>query len=185
MLRLMTVLAFLSTLVAPAQATDLAALDLLKQPGHHLILRHALAPGGGDPDDFQVDDCSTQRNLNETGREQARALGGLLRERGIAVDDVFSSQWCRCLDTATEMAVAPVTELPPLNSFFQNRAAEPAQTAALRDFLASYPKDKTAVLVTHQVNITAITGGWVNSGAGHILRVEADGSLTVVASVEP
>jgi len=168
----------------PGSARAVDDLALLAEPGHHLILRHALAPGTGDPAAFSLDDCATQRNLNETGRRQARDFGARIAAAGLDVDDVFTSQWCRCRDTATEMDVAPVSELPALNSFFRNREREPAQTAALKAFLLDYPTDRTAILVTHQVNITALTGNWVDSGAGYILKVE-DGRITVVGSVDP
>lgn len=95
------------------------SLALLKKPGHFAIMRHALAPGTGDPRNFDLTDCSTQRNLSEAGREQAKAVGELLRKSGIEKAGVYSSQWCRCLDTATLLGLGPVTELPALNSFFQ------------------------------------------------------------------
>ncbi len=109
----------------------------LQQAEHHyfILIRHALAPGTGDPENFQLDDCATQRNLSVAGREQARRLGDALKQRGIAVKQVLSSQWCRCLETAELMAVGEVEPFPALNSFFRDRATEPTQTAQVRDFM--------------------------------------------------
>ena len=87
-----------------------------------ILFRHALAPGTGDPPNFQVDNCSTQRNLSEEGRQQARQIGEVIRNRNIAVTRVLSSQWCRCLETAKLMDVGEVEPLKSLNSFFENRS---------------------------------------------------------------
>ncbi|MGI8936025.1 MAG: histidine phosphatase family protein [Phormidesmis sp.] len=87
-----------------------------------VLLRHALAPGTGDPANFQLNDCSTQRNLSETGREQAIAIGEAFRSRNTPVIEILSSQWCRCLETAELMAVGPVEPFPALNSFFRDRS---------------------------------------------------------------
>lgn len=83
-----------------------------------VLLRHAIAPGTGDPANFQLNDCATQRNLSESGRQQARDIGAAFRDRNIPVVEVLSSQWCRCLETAELVDIAPVEPFPPLNSFF-------------------------------------------------------------------
>ena len=98
------------------------AWDALRDGRAVLMLRHALAPGTGDPGNFDINDCSTQRNLNAEGREQALAWKVYLAEHGVEEARVFSSQWCRCLDTARGMDVGPVKEMMSLNSFFQNRS---------------------------------------------------------------
>ncbi len=103
--------------------TEPDAWNLWKQPGVHAIMRHASAPGFGDPEGFTLGNCKTQRNLSETGREEARALGEAIRSQGIQLTAIFSSQWCRCLDTARELKLGKVQALPALNSFFQGRAA--------------------------------------------------------------
>lgn len=169
---------------APLRA-DTAALAALAEPGHVLILRHALAPGTGDPGGFDLDDCSTQRTLDDVGRDQARALGARLRDAGIDEARVFSSQWCRCLETAELLGLGPVRELPALNSFFgRNRADEEMRVAALRDFLGSQPLDgPPLVLVTHQVTVTAITGDFIRSGEGHVLKLDGTGRPPVVGRV--
>ncbi|WP_211211455.1 histidine phosphatase family protein [Elioraea tepidiphila] len=127
-------------------------------------MRHAVAPGGGDPPGFRIDDCSTQRLLSEAGRAQSRAIGEALRARGIASARVLSSAWCRCLDTAERLGLGPVTIEPILNSFFADRSTAEAQTAALRGMLRNWSEPRPLVLVTHQVNITALTGVFPASG---------------------
>jgi broad specificity phosphatase PhoE len=171
-------LIILLALAAPGRAADLAALA---QPGTHLIVRHALAPGTGDPDGFTLRDCATQRNLDARGRKQAAALGATLRAAGARFDAVLSSQWCRCLETARLMALGPVTEEPALNSFFGDRARGPAQTRALREVLLA--AEGPLLLVTHQVNITALTGRGVRSGEAFVIRIAPNGAVTVLESV--
>lgn len=89
-----------------------------------VLLRHAIAPGTGDPENFQLDDCSTQRNLSEEGRQQAIAIGKAFQSRNVPVKAVLSSQWCRCLETAELMNVGPVEPFSALNSFFRDRNAD-------------------------------------------------------------
>lgn len=152
---------------ARAQPTDTRSLVLL--------LRHAYAPGGGDPANFDVNDCSTQRNLNEQGREQSRAIGQQLKRLGLKPTNVWSSQWCRSSDTAVLMNVGEVRALPYLNSFFQNRAVGPSQMANLRQFLAELdPKGGPYVMSSHQVVVSAISDQWVNSGDGVWLILTGD-----------
>lgn len=140
-----------------------------------LLLRHAYAPGGGDPANFDVNDCSTQRNLNEQGREQSRAIGHQLRRLGLKPTNVWSSQWCRSWDTAVLMNVGDVRALPYLNSFFQNRSVGPTQMANLRRFLAELdPKGGPYVMSSHQVVVSAISDQWVNSGDGVWLILTGD-----------
>ena len=122
------------------------------------MIRHAQAPGTGDPANFRIGDCSTQRNLSAEGREQARRLGEHFRTNGIQEARVYSSQWCRCLDTASLMQLGPVNELPALNSFFENASLGPAQTQELLDWLRRQDEGPPIVLVTHQVNVTRLTG---------------------------
>ncbi len=144
--------------VGPLQADDGDAWQALREGRALLLLRHANAPGLGDPPGFVLDDCSTQRNLDEYGRAQARRWGELLREKGLTRVRLLSSRWCRALDTAQQMALAPVEPLPALDSFFASPTSERLQTAALREALTELEPGEVAVLVTHQVNITALTG---------------------------
>ena len=159
--------AFAASLAAPpARASD-AGWDALARPGAIAVMRHALAPGTGDPPSFRLGDCSTQRNLDARGREQARAI-----------DAVYTSEWCRCRETAERLALAPVEPLPALNSFFGDRSAGPAQTEALEAFLNDRTGGERIVLVTHQVNVTALTGVYPASGEIVVGRMD-DGGFAV------
>jgi phosphohistidine phosphatase SixA len=173
----------LIALAAPA-SVDEAAWAALARPGAVAVMRHALAPGTGDPPDFTLDDCATQRNLDERGRAQARAIGAAMRERGIAVDRVMTSQWCRCRETAALLDIGAVEALPALNSFFAERSTRAAQTEATEAFLRGLPEGERVVLVTHQVNITALSGVYPSSGEIVVGRMgpdgfEADGTILI------
>ncbi|MEM7377492.1 MAG: histidine phosphatase family protein [Pseudomonadota bacterium] len=156
---------------ALASAADWAAFG---EPGAVAIMRHALAPGTGDPANLTLDDCATQRNLDARGRAQARAIGSALRENGVAFDAVLSSQWCRARDTAVLLGLGPVTDAPALNSFFNDFSTRDAQTAALREIIEQAPGP--LMLVTHQVNISALTGVGTRSGEVLIVRLTPTGT---------
>lgn len=170
---------FLSMLLlaGAAQAND---WDALAEPGAVAIMRHALAPGTGDPADFALGDCGTQRNLDARGREQARKIGEAFRTRGIAFDRVLTSQWCRSRETAQLLDVGPVTDAPPLNSFFSNRSSRDRQTRETLDLIAQ--TEGLPMLVTHQVNISALTGRGTSSGEVVVFRV-VDGTPQVTGSI--
>jgi broad specificity phosphatase PhoE len=141
------------------------------------MLRHALAPGTGDPEGFRLDDCATQRNLSDAGRAQARAIGAWLRARGIERARVYSSQWCRCLETAEMLGLGPVTPLPALNSFFERPVDREPNLAMLRDFLAEQPgQGEPIILVTHQVTVTGMTRVYPASGQGVVLELNGTGT---------
>jgi phosphohistidine phosphatase SixA len=167
---------------------ELAAWAALQKPGAIVLFRHALAPGGGDPPGFKQDDCSTQRNLSEEGRSQAKRIGQTLRERGVKVAQVWHSQWCRTRDTAA-LAFAYLKEPalksePAFNSFFGDRSTEPAQTAQSRELLLNWRGSGVLVVVTHQVNITQLTGIFAQSGEGIVLHKEGT-QLRVVGRILP
>jgi phosphohistidine phosphatase SixA len=167
-----TVLALL--LAAEPARADEALWAALADGGHVALMRHALAPGTGDPEHFRLEDCSTQRNLDQTGREQARRTGQAFRERGVEIGQVLSSQWCRCLETAELLALGEVEPFPPLNSFFGARERGPDQTEAVRALLAQADAEgPSLVMVTHQVNITALTG--ISPGSGEIVVLRLGG----------
>lgn len=166
-------------------ADDTAAWQALSDGHAILMLRHSLAPGTGDPANFELGDCSTQRNLNDTGRAQARAWKPLLTSKGINEARVFSSQWCRCMDTAVGMSIGPVTAWPELNSFFRNRADGPMQTQQTIDWVNQLATGVPVILVSHQVNITALTGIFPSSNEGLILELPLSESPDVLARVSP
>jgi broad specificity phosphatase PhoE len=146
--------------------------------GCAILLRHArTTPGIGDPPDFRLDDCSTQRNLSDAGRAQARRFGLEFELRGIRVDEVHSSRWCRCLDTARlAFPRHEVVPLEALDSFFADGTTGGTQTAALRDYLHTLPATLRVVLVTHMVNITALTGEAPAMGEALVVRTGATGT---------
>ena len=168
-----------------ARAITAVPLAELAKPGRVLMLRHALAPGVGDPEKFALRDCSTQRNLDAAGRAQAAELGKRLAKAGIDRAKVYSSQWCRCLETARLLDIGPVEELPALNSFFGRPEDREPKIAALRAFLAKLPADgPPVVLVTHQVAITVLTGRGAVSGGGVILALNGTGEPRVLGDIE-
>jgi phosphohistidine phosphatase SixA len=156
----------------------------LRGGGNVVLMRHAVAPGGGDPPGFRLDDCSTQRNLSDEGRGQARSIGEALRVQRVAVDRVLTSQWCRCRETAELLGLAPVEEYPVLNSFFSDRSTAEAQTEALRRFVAEVELRNNIVLVTHQVNITGLTGVFPASGEMVIVRPDGLEGLELVGRLK-
>lgn len=162
--------------------SDAEIWSVLRQGANVVMLRHAIAPGTGDPANFQLDDCSTQRNLSEAGRQQARRIGELFRQQNITVARVLSSQWCRCLETARLMDLAPVEPFPAINSFFNNRATEAQQTAEVKQLIVENRSTGVILLVTHQVNITAVTGVVPQSGEAVVLRAP-EKQLEVVGSL--
>lgn len=141
------------------------------------LMRHAFAPGSGDPPGFDLADCATQRNLDAAGREQARRAGDAFRRNGIETATVLSSAWCRSHETAEELGLGPVAIRPALNSFFGDRSQAAASTAGLRRILADWRGQGPLVLVTHQVNITALIGAWVRSGEVVVVGADAEARL--------
>ena len=149
----------------------------LRSGGHFALLRHAVAPGTGDPPNFAIGLCATQRNLSDEGRDQARQIGDRFRDNNILSARVFSSQWCRCLETAKLLELGPVEELPALNSFFQHYERRASQTRALKKWLLQQDLSRPLVLVTHQVNITALTGIYPASGELVIVQRTQEGGF--------
>ena len=180
----------LSSLFIAQQATASLVADL--QDGQHILLmRHADAPGYGDPAGYVISQCSTQRNLGDYGKRQAKAIGIWLANHGIQKAEVFSSPWCRCLDTATLLNKGPVKIEPSLGSFFDNMNLEKRQTKALeiiiKNELAKQSK-APLILVTHHVNIEAYTGKVVGVGDMVLVKVGKNGeylSHTIYLSPQP
>lgn len=151
-------------LARPAVAAE-ALLERLRGGGLVLLLRHArTVPGTGDPPGFRLGDCATQRNLSEAGRAQARAIGARLRAERVPVGAVRTSAWCRCRETAELLGLGPVAHLEALDSFFADRSRAERHRAGILAFARGWRGPGNAVLVTHQVNITAATGVFPASG---------------------
>ena len=168
-------------------ANELAIWDRLKTnnaKGYVLLLRHALAPGSGDPANFKLNDCSTQRNLSEQGRTDAKDIGIWLKSKQVKIHRVESSRWCRAEETAKLMAIGNVRINKNLDSLF--RAADPVkhpQTAAIRKQIVNHRnQDGLLVMVGHFINIGAIVGSGVDSGEGVLVRANVRGEIKIVGS---
>ena len=172
---------FATTAPAAAYAADI--WKAMREPGHVVLMRHALAPGTGDPASLTIGDCTTQRNLSDSGREQARKTGNLFRANGITEAHVYSSQWCRTLETAELLSLGPVEPLPSLNSFFGAPERREPQMAQLRQDLATITTRAPVVLVTHQVVISALAGRMTRSGEMVVVRI-AGNEIQVVGTIE-
>lgn len=166
-------------------ANEPALWEALKTPGHFAMVRHALAPGNGDPDNFQLRDCATQRNLSDGGRRQARRTGEQFRANGIDKAIVYSSQWCRCLETAQLLELGEVTELPPLNSTYKFPERRAGQVQELRQRIAAMDLSQPVVMSTHYTIIRAVAGTTPRSGEIVVLRREADGSIALRGKIAP
>jgi Histidine phosphatase superfamily (branch 1) len=150
---------------------------LLRAGACVVMLRHAQTdPGVGDPPEFDLTQCRTQRNLSEQGRAQAHRIGEWFNARQLQPRAVQSSAWCRCKDTA-DLAFGRHTVLPALSSTFGSSNAQPGQTQALRALLAAVPPGQFDVWVTHQVNITAFTGESPSMGEAIIVSKEGKALL--------
>ena len=155
----------------------------LRSGSSFVLLRHAIAPGTGDPDHFILGDCLTQRNLSASGRGQATTIGKQFRANKIPKARVFSSQWCRCLETAELLKIGPVEELALLNSFFENYERGDAQTDELRRWIGRQNLTQPLVLVTHQVNITSLTHYYPVSGELVFARILDSGEVVFRGSI--
>jgi len=161
----------------PAQASDLS--EKLHSSSYVLLMRHASAPGVGDPPNYTLDDCRTQRNLDAEGRRQAAVVGDWLRKQGILSATVFSSVWCRCKETAALLNFNGYRIEPSLGSFFDEMAKAPESNRALQRFVADNLRakgERALILVTHHVNILEFAGENVASGDLVLVKVDASGN---------
>jgi len=140
-------------------------VDKLKEGGKIIMIRHAYAPGNGDPDNFLIEDCTTQRNLNKKGVNQSKKIGNFFRENKIQVDIVLSSEWCRCKDTAF-YAFKKYETKSFLNSFFSAKFAsnKNKQIYDLKKYIYEWNSDNNLVLVTHYVTIQEVLNITPSSG---------------------
>ena len=154
------------TLLLVTEAFARSELEIIKKniSANVIFLRHALAPGFGDPENFIKEDCSTQRNLNEKGRLQARLIGNYLISTNLKFSQILTSEWCRCIDTAKELNLGQWTTFSGLNSFFQEYEKKDQVMNKLRKKLDSLGYSDLALFVTHQVVIAEQTGIVPRSG---------------------
>lgn len=133
-----------------------------------ILMRHALAPGFGDPANFQIDDCDKQRVLNEKGRIQARDIGKSFEAKGLKPTRILTSPWCRCIQTAQELGLGSWTIHPGLSSFYEGHVRQEDSLPLLLRELEMIAQDELVLMITHQVVIQALTGRYVDSG-GYLL----------------
>jgi broad specificity phosphatase PhoE len=164
-----------------AHATE-AVWEALRAPGSVVVVRHSYAPGSFDPPDARLDDCSTQRNLDDNGRAQARRIGEVFRREGIAVGAVLSSPRCRCLDTA-RLAFGKVEAWDALQGSLRDPERRQAQLVEIRRRIAAYREGPPLVLVTHGSVVTDLTGRDIRMGELVVLRREADGTHAVAGQL--
>jgi phosphohistidine phosphatase SixA len=190
MKRLISLLIFsLISTLSPhtSMANELAIWDKLQgaaPKGYVLLLRHSLAPGVGDPENFDLRDCSTQRNLSALGRQDAQDVGRWLARREIKIARVESSRWCRAKETATLLNLGKIRLNRNLDSLFEEAdALNHPQTIKVRKQIVDH-RNKTGILILvgHFVNIAAITNVGVDSGEGVLVRADSKGVIRVVGS---
>ena len=171
---------------APASAAEIDEWrDLSGQRGVVVLMRHALAPGGGDPAGFRLGDCRTQRNLSREGRQQARAIGAAIERSAIDINAVLSSPWSRTKDTARLLDVGPVRTKQYLGSTFTApQSVSDAREARTRRLIKSHQGvDSVLILVGHYANIMDLTGEAVDSGESLIVRMNPRGDLQVLGRI--
>ena len=156
-------------------------INQLEDGGKLIFIRHAYAPGNGDPNNFNLNDCSTQRNLNSIGRKQAKDIGGFFRENKIKIYKVLTSEWCRCKETA-DVAFNNYSTNSFLNSFYSPKYAKnrEKQVEALNDYVKKFKSDKNLIFVTHYVLISEVLNYGPSSGE----IVVSDKNFNIVGTVE-
>ena len=156
-------------------------INQLENGGKLIFIRHAYAPGNGDPNNFNLNDCSTQRNLNSIGRKQAKDIGEFFRENKIKIYKVLSSEWCRCKETA-DIAFKNYSTNSFLNSFYSSKYAKnkDKQVVALNDYVKKLKSDKNLIFVTHYVLISEVLNYGPSSGE----IVVSDKNFNILGTVE-
>jgi len=161
--------------------SDDKILKSLKEGKKLVFIRHAIAPGNGDPNNFDINDCSTQRNLDENGIEESKKIGLFFKNNKIKIDKVLSSQWCRCKDTA-KYAFKNFETFDALNSFYDEKFAanEAKQIKDLKNYIKNWNSDKNLVLVTHFVVISSI----LNTGSSSGEIIISDKKFNIIGSID-
>jgi len=170
------------TLTVPIKADlNINLMNQLEDGGKLIFIRHAYAPGSGDPNNFNLNDCSTQRNLSENGRKQAKYIGEFFETNKIKIDRVLSSEWCRCKETA-KIAFKDFTTNNFLNSFYSSKYAKnkDKQLNSLNEYVKKFKSDKNLVLVTHYVLISEVLNHAPSSGE----IVVSDKNFNIIGSIK-
>ncbi len=152
---------------------DQSVIKELQKGGKIVFIRHALAPGNGDPDNIDLVNCETQRNLNQQGIEQSKKIGKLFKDNNIKIDKVLSSEWCRCKDTA-RFAFNNYAIFKGLNSFYQDKfyKYKDDQIKSLKKYISNWNGKKNLILVTHFVVISEMLN--FGTSSGEIVVIEKD-----------
>jgi phosphohistidine phosphatase SixA len=165
-----------------SSATE-AGWALLRNGGQVVLLRHAAAPGVGDPANFDIEKCNTQRNLSDAGRQQARKIGALFAARAAPVERILASRYCRTLETARlAFGASKVEVFEALDAFAADTPAKDEQSAALMAEIRDWSGSGNLVLVTHEANITALTGQSSRDGEAIVVRPDGD-KLQVIGRI--
>ena len=160
--------------------SDDRILNSLKEGKKLIFIRHAIAPGNGDPDNFNIKDCSTQRNLNKNGIKQSKKIVLFFKKNQIKIDKILSSEWCRCTDTA-KYAFENFETFDALNSFYDEKFAanETRQINDLKKYIKNWNSDKNLVFVTHYVVISSI----LNTGSSSGEIIISDKNFNIIGSI--
>ena len=160
--------------------------QMRENTGYVVLLRHAKTVSGtGDPLGFELDDCTTQRNLSEAGREQAKQIGREFRDRNIPISQVLSSQYCRCLDTAKLLNLDTVESAPMLNSIFEDRSTATQQVEQTRQRILNHRNNSgVIVIVSHYANIVEVTGTPLQEGEIVMVQADLQGDLEVIGQIQ-
>ena len=155
----------LSIIFPPSTFSNDELISKLQSGGNIVFIRHALAPGNGDPDYIDLNDCNTQRNLNKTGIDQSKRIGLFFEKNNIPIDKVLSSEWCRCKDTA-KYAFRNFQTFKALNSFYDEKfyKLKNKQIKDLQKYIKDWDGNKNLILVTHYVVISEMLNIGVSSG---------------------
>jgi phosphohistidine phosphatase SixA len=180
-IRWLTAIILCAWTVPGAQATE-SIWEASRAPGSVVVLRHSFAPGGFDPPDAKLDDCSTQRNLDERGRGQAQRIGEAFRQNGVAVGAVLSSPRCRCLDTA-RLAFGQAQPWDALQGALNDAERRQRQLVEVKKAIAGHRSGPSLVLVTHGSVVTDLTGLSIRMGEFVVLRREPDGGYAVAGQL--
>ena len=161
--------------------SDDRILNSLKEGKKLIFIRHAIAPGNGDPNNFNIKDCSTQRNLNKNGIKQSKKIGLFFKKNQIKIDKILSSEWCRCIDTA-KYAFENFETFDALNSFYDEKFAanETRQINDLKKYIKNWDSDKNLVFVTHYVVISSI----LNTGTSSGEIIVSDKNFNIIGSIK-
>jgi len=156
-------------------------INQLEEGGKLIFIRHAYAPGSGDPDNFNLNDCSTQRNLSKEGQRQAKYIGEFFRNNKVKIDKVLSSEWCRCKETA-KIAFKNFSTNSFLNSFYSSKFAKnkDKQIDALNNYLLKFKSTKNLILVTHYVLISEVLNYAPSSGE----IVVSDKNFNIIGNIK-